>query len=108
MTGIQNHTVSNLNIVHAAFVATSNQGPVICHLPESASMPCGKTILSTLHVADEIDTGTTAPDDSNESVFFFSDSDSDSPYIEPIIATQFYGIARVQCAWTPTTQPSPR
>jgi hypothetical protein len=50
MTGIQNHTVSNLNIVHAAFVATSDQGPVICHLPESASMPGGKTILSTLQL----------------------------------------------------------
>jgi hypothetical protein len=51
MTGIRNHTVSNLNIVHAVFVATSDQGPVIiCHLPESASMPGGKTILSTLQL----------------------------------------------------------
>jgi hypothetical protein len=50
MTGIRNHTVSNLNIVHTAFVATSNQGPVICHLPESASIPGGKTILSTLQL----------------------------------------------------------
>ena len=50
MTGIKDHTVSNLNIVHAAFVTQSNQGPVICHLPESASMPGGKTILSTLQM----------------------------------------------------------
>jgi hypothetical protein len=38
----------------------------------------------TSHIADELDTSTTAPDDSNESVFFFTDSDSESesPYIE--------------------------
>ena len=48
MTGIKDHTVTGLNIVHAAFVASSDKGPVICHLPESASMPGGKTILSTL------------------------------------------------------------
>jgi hypothetical protein len=40
----------------------------------------------TSHIADELDTSTTAPDDSDESVFFFTDSDSESelPYIELI------------------------
>ena len=46
VSGIQNHTVNELNIIHAAFVAESQHGPTICHQPESVHMPEGKIILS--------------------------------------------------------------
>ena len=52
MTGIANHTVNALNIVHSATVVESEKGPVIQHYPESAEMKDGKTILSLLQLHD--------------------------------------------------------
>ena len=46
MSGIQDHTVNDLRVVHAAAVAKSDVGDTIVHMPESAHLPGGKTILS--------------------------------------------------------------
>ena len=52
MTGIDNHTVNALSIVHGATVVESDKGPCIQHYPESAGMKDGKTILSLLQLQD--------------------------------------------------------
>ena len=52
MTGIANHTINALNIVHGATVVESDNGPCIQHYPESAGMKDGKTILSLIQMQD--------------------------------------------------------
>ena len=46
LTGIDDHIVEKLKIIHACCVATSDRGKVILHLPESAGMGTGQTIFS--------------------------------------------------------------
>ena len=50
LTGIEDHTVRALNIVHAAFVAKSHLGYIIFHVYQGAYMPDGKSILSPLQL----------------------------------------------------------
>ena len=50
LTGIEDHTVRALNIVHAAFVAKSHLGYTIFHAYQGAYMPDGKSILSPLQL----------------------------------------------------------
>ena len=50
LTGVDNHTVRQLNIVHAAYVIDSQLGPVIVHVPQAAFMPDAKSILSPLQL----------------------------------------------------------
>ena len=50
LTGIEDHTVRALNIVHAAFVAKSHLGYTIFHVYQGAYMPDGKSILSPLQL----------------------------------------------------------
>ena len=50
LTGIEDHTVSQLNIAHAAFVAKTNQGYAIFHVYQGAYVPDGKSILSPLQL----------------------------------------------------------
>ena len=50
LTGLQEHTVRQLRLIHAAFVCKSHLGPVICHLPQQAHMPDCKSVLSTIQM----------------------------------------------------------
>ena len=50
LTGLQEHTVRQLRLIHAAFVCESHLGPVICHLPQQAHMPDCKSVLSTIQM----------------------------------------------------------
>jgi hypothetical protein len=50
LTGIEDHTVRELNIVHAACVMMTHIGRAICHIPQGAYMPDGKSILSPLQM----------------------------------------------------------
>ena len=50
MVGINNHTVNHIPIVHGAAVAMSDVGNTIVHAPESAYLPDGKSILSTVQM----------------------------------------------------------
>ena len=50
LTGIEDHTVRELNIVHAACVAKTHLGNVILHVYQGAYMPDGKSILSPLQL----------------------------------------------------------
>ena len=50
LTGIEDHTVRELNIVEAAGVMKSHKGPVIVHIYQGAYMPDGKSILAPLQV----------------------------------------------------------
>ena len=50
VTGIQNHTVGELNIVEGICVARSTIGDTVIHIPEGAHMPDGKTILSSIQM----------------------------------------------------------
>ena len=46
LTGIEDHTVRKLNLVHAAFVAKTHLGEVIVHIYQGAYMPDGKSTLA--------------------------------------------------------------
>jgi hypothetical protein len=46
LTGLQEHTLSSLNIVHGCCVCMSNLGNVIQHHPQGAHMPDAKSIFS--------------------------------------------------------------
>ena len=51
LIGLQEHTVRRIPIIHAAFVCEAQGvGRVICHIPQSASMPDCKTVLSTIQM----------------------------------------------------------
>ena len=50
LTGIEDHTVRELNLVHAAFVAKTHLGEVIVHVYQGAYMPDGKSILAPLQL----------------------------------------------------------
>ena len=50
LTGIEDHTVRQLNIVHAACVAKTHLGYVILHVYQGAYMPDGKSILSPVQL----------------------------------------------------------
>ena len=50
LTGIEDHTVRELNIVHAACVAKTHLGVAILHTHQGAYMPDGKSILSPLQL----------------------------------------------------------
>ena len=50
LTGLQEHIVRQLRLVHAAFVCESHLGPTICHVPQQAHMPDNKSILSTIQM----------------------------------------------------------
>ena len=50
LTGIEDHTVRELNIVHAACVAKTHLGYVIAHVYQGAYMPDGKSILAPLQI----------------------------------------------------------
>ena len=51
LIGLQEHTVRELPIIHAAFVCEAQgMGRVICHIPQSASMPDSKTVLSIVQM----------------------------------------------------------
>ena len=50
LTGIQEHTVNELNLVHAAGVVETQLGPVIAHVCQGAHMPDGKTILAPIQM----------------------------------------------------------
>ena len=50
LTGIEDHTVQALNIIHAVGVMESHLGPVIAHVHQGAYMPDGKTILSPIQM----------------------------------------------------------
>ena len=50
LTGIRDHTVNNLNIVHAAFVAKTHTGYAIFHVYQAAYMEDGKSILAPLQM----------------------------------------------------------
>ena len=50
LSGLDEHTVRELSIVHAACVIESQNGPVITHWPQQASMPDSKSVLSTVQM----------------------------------------------------------
>ena len=50
LTGIEDHTVRELNIVHAACVVKTHLGYVILHIYQGAYMPDGKSILAPLQL----------------------------------------------------------
>ena len=50
LTGIEDHTVRALELVHAAFVTRTHLGDAICHVYQGAYMPDGKSILSPLQL----------------------------------------------------------
>ena len=50
LTGIEDHTVRELNLVHAAFVAKTHLGEVIVHVYQGAYMPDGKSTLAPLQL----------------------------------------------------------
>ena len=50
LTGIQEHTVRELNLVHAACVARCHLGDVILHVYQGAYMPDGKSIFAPLPI----------------------------------------------------------
>ena len=50
LTGIEDHTVRQLNIVHAACVVETHLGLVILHIHQGAYMPDAKSILSPLQM----------------------------------------------------------
>ena len=50
LTGVEDHTVRELNIVHAACVAKTHLGNVISHVHQGAYMPDSKSILSPLQL----------------------------------------------------------
>ena len=50
LTGIQEHTVNELNIVHAAGVVETQLGPVIAHVRQGTHVPDGKTILAPIQM----------------------------------------------------------
>ena len=50
LTGIEDHTVRQLNIVHAACVVKTHLGDTIMHIYQGAYMPDGKTILSPIQM----------------------------------------------------------
>ena len=50
LTGLEDHTVGQLRIVHAACVMEAHNGPTIVHLPQQAHMPNGKSIWSALQL----------------------------------------------------------
>ena len=50
LTGIEDHTVRELNIVHAACVVNTHLGSVILHIYQGAYMPDGKSIIAPLQV----------------------------------------------------------
>ena len=50
LTGLEDHTVGQLHIVHAACVMEAHNGPTIVHLPQQAHMPNGKSIWSALQL----------------------------------------------------------
>ena len=50
LTSIEDHTVRELNIVHAACVAKTHLGVAILHVCQGAHMPDGKSILSPLQL----------------------------------------------------------
>ena len=50
LTGIEDHTVRELNVVEAAGVMRSHKGNVIVHVHQGAYMPDGKSILAPLQL----------------------------------------------------------
>ena len=50
VTGIKDHTIQELNIVEALFVAKSTRGNMVVHCPESAHMPGAKTIIAPIQM----------------------------------------------------------
>ena len=54
MSGIDNHTVNDIPIVHGACVCESDVGNTIAHIPEGADMrgPTAKTILSVTQMEE--------------------------------------------------------
>ena len=50
LTGIEDHTVRELPLVHAAAVGTTHLGEVIIHVYNGAHMPDGKSILAPLQI----------------------------------------------------------
>ena len=50
LTGIEDHTVRELNIVNAACVAVSHLGPIILEIGQGAHMPDVKSIVSPLQL----------------------------------------------------------
>ena len=50
LTGIDNHQVRDLRIIHGAVVVRSDHGEIILHLREYSYMPTGKTIHSPLQL----------------------------------------------------------
>ena len=46
LTGIEDHTARELNLVHAAFVAKTHLREVIVHVYQGAYMPDGKSMLA--------------------------------------------------------------
>ena len=50
LTGIEDHTVRELNIVNAACVAVSHLGPIILELGQGAHIPDAKSIISPLQL----------------------------------------------------------
>ena len=50
LTGIEDHTVRELNIVNAACVAVSHLGPIILEIGQGAHMPDAKSIISPLQL----------------------------------------------------------
>ena len=50
LTGLEEHTVRKLRLVHVAFVCESHLGPIICHMPQQAHMPDNKSVMSCLQM----------------------------------------------------------
>ena len=50
LTGIEDHTVRELNVVEAAGVVHTHRGNVIVHVYQGAYMPDGKSILAPLQI----------------------------------------------------------
>ena len=50
LTGMQDHTVRELNLVHAAGVVETQLGPIIAHAQQGAHMPDTKTILAPIQM----------------------------------------------------------
>ena len=50
LTGIEEHTVRELNLAHAACVARYHLGDVILHVYQGACMPDGKSIFAPLPI----------------------------------------------------------
>ena len=50
LSGLQEHTVRQLPLVHSACVIESHLGPVIAHFYQQAHMPDDKSVISSLHL----------------------------------------------------------